>query len=408
MTDLLVTDVIIAGAGLVGSAFALGLARAHPKLKIVLIDPQTLRQVNQVSPTEFDSRVVALNAESVTLLQHLEVWEAICNLRVCEYRAMTVWDGEGTAKITFNAAEVHQRNLGYIVENSVALGVLHQALSAHSNIEVLYGALGQWRVMPDKRVEVTLTSGETLNAKLLIGADGAGSEVRRLGDFKTREWSYGQSAIVTTVQTERAHEFTAWQRFTDDGPLAFLPLFSGEKDNEQGHYCSIVWSMNEPAVARVAALEDVAFCVALGTAFELTLGKVFWTDKRKVIPLKQIHAVNYCQQSVALIGDAAHTIHPLAGQGVNVGLRDVSVLLEEIHRARARNISLCELSTLQRFERRVQTHNLLAMGAMEGFKRLFAQGSPWVRVARNWGMQQVSDRPFIKRQFMRLAMGRGV
>ncbi len=402
MSELPNFDLTIAGAGMVGATLAVLVSQWQPTRRIALVDPMGLQSQFKGEPDQFDPRVVALNAQSVAILASIGCWEAVKNLRATPYRAMSVWDGEGTAAIEFDARDVHADQLGYIVESSALRSVLHQSLSQCTNVEILTDSVEQYHSEPDG-ISVMLGSGDGLLSPLLVGADGAHSKVRQLAGFATREWDYGQSAIVTTVRTEYSHQNIAWQRFTDHGPLAFLPL--ANTDQKDAQWCSIVWSIDDQALDAIMALDTPAFCQALTRAFEGRLGQVEWADKRVVLPLKQRHVTQYYRDNVTLVGDAAHTLHPLAGQGVNLGLRDVQVLAEELKRAQARGVSLQECATLKRYQRRVQTHNLLAMGVMEGFKRLYHTQNPWWRVMRNWGLQRVQNTALAKRELIRLAMG---
>ena len=221
--------------------------------------------------------------------------------------------------------------------------------------------------------------------------------------FHSREWDYGHRAIVATVEVAHTHEETAWQRFLPSGPLALLPLPGADGH----HYCSIVWSMQEHLVDDVLALEDQAFCAALEAACEARLGAVLGSSRRFAHPLRQRHAVDYVQAGVALVADAAHTIHPLAGQGINLGLQDVAVLAEEIVAGRACGVSVGQLELLRRYQRRRKSENLMMMTAMDGFKRLFEQQSLPLRWLRNVGMRKVDQLLPLKQQLMRHAMGLG-
>jgi 2-octaprenylphenol hydroxylase len=252
-------------------------------------------------------------------------------------------------------------------------------------------------------VAVELEGGESLQADLLVAADGALSRVRELMDFATREWDYGHSALVASVETERPHEATAWQRFLPSGPLAFLPL-PGE---EGRHFCSIVWSIRQELVDDLLAASDQEFCARLEQAFERRLGGVLGVSRRFAFPLRQRHAIDYVQPGVALVADAAHTIHPLAGQGINLGLQDVAVLAEEILAATARGANPGRLDVLRRYQRRRKGENLAMMAAMDGFKRLFEQQALPVRWLRNVGMRGVGRLTPVKQRLMRHAMGLG-
>lgn len=249
-------------------------------------------------------------------------------------------------------------------------------------------------------VALLLQTGERLTTRLLVAADGGQSRVRELAGFATREWSYGQRAIVTTVQTQRAHQNTAWQRFLPTGPLAFLPLPGKEQD-----CCSIVWSASNEYAEKLLALDDAAFGEALAEAFEHRLGAIQKLAPRYSFPLQQRHSTRYVKPGVALIGDAAHVIHPLAGQGANLGIQDVHALAEELQRALARGLPPGSTAVLERYQRRRMGSNLLMMGAVEGFKRLFAESSLPVRWLRNAGMRRLDALTPVKSHIMRQAMG---
>ncbi|WP_331352785.1 2-octaprenyl-6-methoxyphenyl hydroxylase [Cellvibrio sp. UBA7671] len=397
-------DVIIVGAGLVGASLACTIAQtdAAQNLRIAVIEAGS--DVQHFSGDHFDPRVVALTHASQKLLADIGCWDDIVAQRVCAYREMKVWDGEGTAAIEFDCAEVHQSHLGHIIENSVIVNQLRVRMAQHNNI-FLIQPVAVAQVIPAQaefpRVRVQLSNGNEITAPLLIAADGAQSKVRELTEFSTREWEYGQQAIITTVRTERPHEFTAWQRFMHTGPLAFLPL----QHNGDAHSCSIVWSAEDDLASELIALNDEDFCARLTSAFEARLGRVIACDKRYAIPLRQRHATSYIQPGIALVGDAAHNIHPLAGQGVNLGLLDVIALAQEIERALTRAIPLADYSILRRYQRQRLASNLGMMSAMEGFKRLFGNRTLAVNWLRNTGMRQLNSVSAIKKIIINTALG---
>lgn len=393
-------DLIIVGAGLTGAALACAIAQLPraTSLSIALVEADT--GLTQFSGDNFDPRVVALTQASQDLLQRIGVWEIIRRTRACAYTDMHVWDGEGTAEIHFNAADVRASHLGHIVENSVVLTALRQQLAQHSNIHLIQPArVTQMGLSPTPSLQ--LDNGETVSAALVIAADGANSKVRELAHVDTREWDYHQMAIVTTVQTQFSHQATAWQRFMRTGPLAFLPL-SSVADK---HFCSIVWSLDTDCVDEIMQLSDAEFCARLGRAFEYKLGEILQAAERFAIPLRQRHAKEYCVPGLALVGDAAHNIHPLAGQGVNLGLLDVSALVVEIDRALERNIPLSDFSMLRRYQRQRLAGNLGMMSAMEAFKRLFGSDSLAINWLRNSGMRQLNSFTALKKIIVRSAMG---
>jgi 2-octaprenylphenol hydroxylase len=390
-------DLIIVGAGMVGSALALALQ--DKGLDVLLLDGSSL-EVAPFQAGTFEPRVSALSMASQRVLERLGAWQGIEARRACPYSEMQVWDGSGTGQIHFSASSVHADVLGHIVENRVVqdalLERLHDSdvgLLANSRLEHLRHSGDGWLL--------TLNDGRELRTKLVIAADGANSAVRRLAGCETREWDYLHHAIVTSVRCSKPHQATAWQRFTDHGPLAFLPLEGAEGE----HWCSIVWSVTPEESERLMALDDAAFCAGLGEAFEYRLGEVLHADARLCIPLRQRHAKRYVEPGLALIGDAAHTIHPLAGQGVNLGFLDVAVLAEVLLHAAERGEDLNDVKVLSRFERRRMPHNLAMMAAMEGFERLFQADQLPLRWLRNTGLKWVDEMPQAKALFVRQALG---
>ncbi|MGH1471873.1 MAG: UbiH/UbiF/VisC/COQ6 family ubiquinone biosynthesis hydroxylase [Cellvibrionaceae bacterium] len=400
-------DIVVAGAGLVGASMACAIASnpATCRLKIAVVDPGSSPTL--FSGTHFDPRVVALTRNSQLFLKKLSVWDQIEAQRVTPYQKMFVWDGEGTANIEFNCHDFKQKNLGFIAENSLVLTTLLKRMEDFSNITV-YRKMKIEDVLKKERenIEITLLNNnnhkQKINSDLLIAADGANSDIRNKLSMKTREWDYGHDAIVTTVRTEKSHENTAWQRFISSGPLAFLPLTTVNGDD---HYCSIVWSLSKDIVPEIMMKTDEEFLETLSSAFEYKLGSVESVAQRFSFPLRQRHAVDYAQPGVALIGDAAHTIHPLAGQGVNLGLLDVQVLASEIIRAKKRGIPLSDFSLLKRYQRQRKSDNLSMMATMEGFKRLFGSDNPTLHVLRNEGMERLNSLPMLKNVIAKKAMG---
>lgn len=392
-------DLIIVGAGMVGSTLALALRDAG--LSIKLIDAGPL-EIQPCAPSDtFEPRVSALSAASQRILERVGAWAGITHRRASPYTDMHVWDGSGTGQIHFSAASVHADVLGHIVENRVVQDSLLDVLKDGGAVELLPNARLEQLQRSERGWSLTLSDGKQVEATLVVAADGANSAVRRLAGCETREWDYLHQAIVTSVRCANSNQQTAWQRFTDEGPLAFLPL---QKEGDS-HWCSIVWSVTETEAQRLMALDDAAFRHALGRAFEFRLGDVLDADPRLCIPLRQRHAKRYVQHGLALIGDAAHTIHPLAGQGVNLGLLDAAVLAEVLIAAIARGEQLGDPRVLSRFERRRMPHNLAMMAAMEGFERLFQADPLPLRWLRNAGLKGIQALPEAKALFVRQALG---
>ena len=401
-------DVIIVGAGLVGASLACAIARAESNRHLRIAVIEAGQELRSYEGANIDPRVVALTPASRKLLEQVGAWDAIERERVCAYRDMHVWDGEGTAEIHFSSTDVRQHCLGYIIENSVAVRAAREQLthlvSVDANIETIQPASVVALTLSDAPgaiVQIELNTGTRLGAGLVIAADGARSQIRHLADLPTREWDYNQRAIITTVRTEFPHQFTAWQRFMHTGPLALLPL----EDVAGAHYCSIVWSADDALADELMALDETDFCARLGRAFEYKLGQIESCAERFSIPLRQRHARNYFKPGIALVGDAAHNIHPLAGQGVNLGLLDAAALAGEIERAVLRQIPLNDPSILRRYQRQRMTDNLAMMSAMEGFKRLFGANSLSTLWLRNEGLRWTNSLPLIKNHIIKRAMG---
>lgn len=396
-------DLIVVGAGMAGAAVAL--AMAEENLKVALIDGQKMPEgwppVLDDSVLDYDARVSALTAASRQFLDELGVWQGIVERRACAYRDMEVWDAEGTGRIHFSAAEVNQAALGHIVENRLVNAGLLEALRA-SRVQCVLGAPVKSYRREAGRGVLELEDGRRLGSPLVVAADGANSRLREAGGFQTREWNYHHHAIVCTVETESPHQDCAWQRFLPEGPLAFLPLADAAGS---GRYCSIVWSALPDVATQLMGLDDDAFAQSLTRHFEGRLGEVLACSKRFSFPLRQRHAVDYVKDGIVLVGDAAHTIHPLAGQGINLGFADAQALADELKRALRRGLMLSDNVALARYQRRRKGDNLAMMAAMEGFQHLFESPAMPLRLARNLGMSLLDRAVPLKRQIIARAMG---
>lgn len=395
-------DVVIVGAGMVGEAVALALAQGNAGLKIAIVDPA----YNNPAPNmgkgidDYGMRVSALSAQSQAFLTQLGAWQKIPQDRLSPYTGMHVWDADGTGSVTFDALDLQVPALGHIVENDQTQWALRLCVEGEESISMLADKVRYFdNRQEDGFTPVVLENGDTLQAKLIIGADGALSRVRQWAGLPTREWDYDHHAIVATVRTEKPNQATAWQRFRPEGPLAFLPM------PHDPHLCSIVWSTSPEEAEQVLALSDADFNVALTAALEGKLGSVLESSKKASIPLRQRHAKDYWCEGVVLAGDAAHSIHPLAGQGVNLGFKDAQVLVEEILRGQQRGIGIGSQHVLARYQRRRQGDNLAMMASMEGFKRLFGADQPLLRLLRNQGMNLFDKALPVKQHVVMKAMG---
>ena len=379
-----------------GLALAALLARGPDDLDIRLYEP---RPAPRWDPESMDLRVYALSRASRNILAHLGAWDAIADSRASPYRRMRVWHGgshAGNGTLTFDSADTAEPDLGHIVEDVLCRDRIWQALR-DTSVKAAFGT-GIESVESDRRaVRVTTGDGETVAATVLIAADGGDSPIRGRLRFPADEFSYGQRAVVTHVATERNHRETAWQRFLPDGPLAFLPLLDGRS--------SVVWSTGSEHAEALCGADEQDFLDEMQTAAGDVLGRIRSASRRASFPLRAIHARQYCRPRVALAGDAAHTVHPLAGQGMNLGLLDAAVLAEVILEALSRDEDPGDLRVLRRYERRRKGENLKMLLALDGLHRLFRLSAPGMPRLRALGLSAVDSVPLLKGLFMDEAMG---
>ncbi|NGO89018.1 MAG: 2-octaprenyl-3-methyl-6-methoxy-1,4-benzoquinol hydroxylase [Halomonas sp.] len=393
-------DAVVVGAGMVGASVAGLLAKAG--MQVALVEarekPLQLEEVAQALPAP---RVSALTPVSQRLLNHLGAWPAMAATRITPYRYMQVWDAEGSGNIHFSADEAGTAVLGHIVENDVTLAALNAQLANLPTLTRLNGVRVSALQTSSKGRWLVLEDGRQLETPLLVAADGARSVLRELAGIEVAEESMGQEAVVTTVRCEYAHGATARQAFVSGSPLAFLPLTVDGDDR----LCSIVWSVPPEQAARLESLAPQALGEDLGRAFDHRLGAVTVLDRAYRFALVQRHARSYVQEHFALVGDAAHSIHPLAGQGVNLGLMDAAVLAEEVVAAWRRGSPWGSLTILSRYERRRRLDNTAMLALMKGFKGLFGSQQPGLTLLRNVGMSGMNQWVPLKRLIMRQATG---
>jgi 2-octaprenyl-3-methyl-6-methoxy-1,4-benzoquinol hydroxylase/2-octaprenylphenol hydroxylase len=387
-------DVAVVGAGMVGAALALALAREG--FDVTVIEPRAPKLWN--AQDEVDLRVVALAPSSVELFDRLDVWKEIAAARANAYRRMRVWDALAPGQLAFDAADEGRAALGWIVENRLIQSVLWQALQREARITLHCPAKVTGTDATDDRRTLTLDDDTSVAARLVVAADGADSVLRGLLGIATRDRDYGQRAVVAHVATERAHESTAWQRFVPGGTIAFLPLADGRS--------SIVWSVSQADAERLLALGDEAFCAELGAAFDFRLGRITATTERASFPLRMKLAERYLAPRFVLIGDAAHAVHPLAGQGVNLGLRDVGELRSVLVEARDAKRDFAAESVLRRYERRRRSDNTLSAHAFDAIQRVFGSDAMPLAALRGAGLAVVNKIAPLKQAFARHAAGR--
>jgi 2-octaprenylphenol hydroxylase len=397
-------DIVINGAGIPGLLLALLLDREcrAGQLRILVLDrsrPQPDEQLLQPpqSIDDFDLRVFAITEASRRLFERVNAWPGPDSGRVYPYQQMHVWDAGGQGKVHFDAADLGTAALGYIVEGRVLQDALVRQLSTATSIELVAADELVAYEAGDTSINMTLESGREITAKLLVGADGTNSRVRELAGIEMIGWSYGQQAIVATVETEAGHQQTAWQRFLPQGPLAFLPM--------QAPWCSIVWSVSEQRADSLYALDKADFMQALAGDFEYRLGNIRDVGERARFPLKLSHARAYSAPRVALVADAAHTVHPLAGQGLNLGLQDVTGLMDQLSHALETGRDIGSRRVLRAYERNRKGDNWLMQGSFDALKRLFSNDQRFLTRLRNTGLSTVDRLPVLKNAFVRKAMG---
>ena len=365
-------DLIIHGGGMVGATTALRLADAGLNVLLVERYPQPLFD----SQSAMALRVSAINLASEALLRTVGVWEAITQLRVCPYRYLGVWE-DPAHPVTFDAKEIGQPHLGHIIENAAIQHALWQACLEHSQVE----CLGEQSItaieQTEHTVQITLDSGEHHHARLLVGADGANSVIRELVGIGLTGWEYAQHALVVGIRTEAAQQDMTWQQFYPSGPRAFLPLY--------GQHGSLVWYDSADRVRELQALPTSQLAQQIEAHFPERLGG-FEIEGVTHFPLTRRHANHYVQGRVVLLGDAAHTINPLAGQGVNLGFKDVDALCNAICRANEQGHAWDEPDVLRRFLWQRRPHNSVMISAMDSLYALFSNEQPAISHARKAGL----------------------
>jgi 2-octaprenylphenol hydroxylase len=383
-------DVIIIGGGIVGATTACALGDAG--FDVALVEARTAES-SEAKPGR-DPRVFAITRASERILRSLQAWDAMPPEAVFAFTDMEVWDAGGGSALHFDCAELGEPYLGHIIEPRIIQGALMERLRTVSRVTLLRPASFREIHIAADEVVVELEDGRALHARLVVAADGVRSPVR---DARTREHDYRQSSLVALVRTAESHRQTAWQRFLPGGPLAFLPL--------EANWCSIVWTRPTAEVERLLMLDRESFHAELGAAFDFRLGEITDSGGREAWPLQRRHAEHYVTARAALIGDAAHAIHPLAGQGVNLGLLDAATLVQVVQEARSHARDIGALRSLRRYERWRRGNNTLMMSAMDGINSLFSNASTPLQTARVMGLGLVNRAGVLRHLLMRHAMG---
>jgi 2-octaprenyl-6-methoxyphenol hydroxylase len=390
-------DVVIVGGGLNGPALALALAGGG--LSSVIIDG---RAVAPRAEAGFDGRAYALAIASKRLLQGIGVWAGIAD-KVQPILKITASDGlsgQGPAPffLTFDHAEMEEGPMGFMAEDRFLYGALMDAVQSTPGITAQFGDGVVAQEITAQGASVTLASGKTVTGRVLIGCDGRGSGVASRAGIARQGWGYGQTALVTAVHHALPHGGTAHQFFMPSGPLAILPLAGG-------HHSSIVWSEDKTAAAAIQALGDTDYLHALRPRFGDFLGEIALAGDRFTYPLSLSLAERFVMPRLALVGDAAHGVHPIAGQGLNLGLRDVGALAQVLVEAARRGEDIGAIDVLDRYQRWRRFDNTAMALGMDAVNKLFSNDNPILRAGRDLGLGLVNAVPGIRRGFMRQAAG---
>lgn len=387
-------DVIIVGGGLAGCTLAALLSSQGVQCLII----EERNNTSENSESRLDPRALAITRASQNILHNADAWKYLPKERIGYFREMHVWEENGAGEIHFDSAELCEPVLGHIIEQTVLEQALQRALEDADRINWRRPAIPILLAREEDRITVELEDGRILGTRLIVAADGARSKVRTLAGIANSQHDYNQHAVACVVETEKLHAHIARQRFLRNGPLAFLPM----ADQKQ---CGIVWSTSPEHAKVLLAMDEEEFNRALGRAFNYTLGEILSSKLRAGFSLQHAQAAQYCQPRLALVGDAAHTVHPLAGQGANLGLLDAAALAEVVLQARNRNRDIGAHQVLRRYERWRKGENLIMLRILQGIKYLFENKLQTVMRLRNLGLDFTDAATPMKHVIMRYAMG---
>ncbi len=392
-------DIVVAGAGMVGLTVACLLARDLEARSMRLAVLEARSRVRFDPQDDMDLRVSAISRASQAVLQAAGAWRTIAATRISPYRDMRVWAHQGRWNddhaLHFDCAEIGEPDLGHIIENQLIQHALLEQLERFSSVQVLSPARVVALSPSGTGIDLTLSGQRKLTARLLVAADGADSKCREMMQIAAIGWSYAQRAVVTHARFERPHRQTAFQRFLPDGPLALLPLGDGR--------CSIVWSTSEDEALRLVEIERASFERELSEASDGVLGAVLSSGARASFPLRLLHARRYTVPRFALVGDSAHAVHPLAGQGANMGFIDAAALAQVLLEGLEEGYDPGDEILLRRYERWRKGENLAVMAALDGLKRIFG-GMPLQPLGAR-ALWLVSRSTAAKNMLIRRAMG---
>lgn len=404
-------DIVVVGAGMVGAALASGLGQSG--LSVALVDRDT---PSPFDPSQApDLRVSALSAGSERYLRQLDAWPLMAAMRLTPYRRLAVWDQSPhplstllprpLARTTFDAQDLGTSHLGHIVENRITQSALWQCAEQQDNVTLLTGQAVTGLSSGPDGARVELADGRQLAGQLVVGADGAQSPIRSLAGIGTERDQYGQQAMVLSVRYRGGIEDITWQGFYPSGPRAFLPLHSAGDQHPGESWASLVWYDHPDTLARLKQLTPEELRQEVQQAFPDDLPPLTHLDGRASFPIARQHAKHYVRDRVVLVGDAAHTINPLAGQGVNLGFQDAQCLQALLRECRRSGTDLANAATLAQYEHQRRPANRRMMLAMDLFYHLFSNRLPPLHLARNLGLGLAQAMPFARNRVARYAMG---
>jgi 2-polyprenylphenol 6-hydroxylase len=392
-SDKFDADVVVVGGGIIGGTFACIMGQAG--LKVILLDAG-VRQVNSLK--KVDARVFAITLASEKILKKTGAWRRLQEDDIACFRKMHVWDENGLGEVQFDSASICQATMGYIISHQAIVDALQEKLLDMENVRCIWSASAAFIKDEMDAMLLATEDGLQFRSKLVVAADGSNSKLRSLANIHYQRHDYKQSALACVVTTEFPHVEVARQRFLKRGPLAFLPMVDP-------HQSAIVWSTSPDHAERLKEMEKSAFHFELAEAFANELGEIKESTERIVFPLSRAQADHYIQSRLALIGDSAHSVHPLAGLGANLGLLDAAALAEIVIYTIQRGRDPGHLQVLRRYERWRKGENKNVMYLMDGFKQLFENQSQPVQWLRNFGLDMVDSLPLVKHAIMKRAMG---
>ncbi len=387
--------VVVVGAGMAGSVTALGLARQGHR--VTLVDRGDAISLDIDDPLRL--RVSTLNLATIRLLKQLEVWPAIRAARCQPFEQIVVWQDDPDDSLEFDARDASFTHLGAVVENDWVCQHLQSALQQEPGVEILFGRVIEQMEHGNRHTRLRCDDGTTLSADLVVAADGAGSALRQMAGIATEWHSYHQNGLVCVVESAEDCSQAAWQRFLPGGPLAFLPLASQR--------FSIVWSLPDTDSDQLRDCEPEEFIARLQQASQNRFGEISLASDRAAFPLRRLKVDRYIDQRLVLVGDAAHVIHPLAGQGANIGFQDAATLLELTATASDDGLDPFRHENLRGYERWRRADNAVTMQAMDGLKWSFEQAGGLIARSRDATLRLINRNKWLRRPFVQHAAGFG-